>query len=152
MAIIRKWRKATEEEIAQGLDNPSNAGMILIEEEIIAQDITEYKQYLCNRLDEKTQEVISQGFTFDGIVFSLSQNAQINISNIPNLPEQAFPFAYLGKEDEFYELSFANKMNFYFTALSVVKNTRIANGAIKVQVKACTTTEELDVIRTQHSL
>lgn len=115
-------------------------------------NIPDYKQYLCDELDRRTQTTIAEGFVFDNVTFSLSQNAQINISNISNIPEQAFPFVYLGKDDEYYELSFANKMNFYFTALGIVKNTRIANGAIKVQVKACTTTEELDIIKQQNNL
>jgi hypothetical protein len=115
-------------------------------------NIPEYQQYLCNELDNRTQATIASGFVFDNITFSLSQNAQINISNIPNIPEQAFPFAYLGKEDEYYELSFANKMNFYFTALDAVKSVRISNGALKLQVKELTTTEELDLFKEQHGL
>jgi len=115
-------------------------------------NIAEYQQYLCDKLDARTQETISEGFVFDGITFSLSQNAQINISNIPNIPEQAFPFAYLGKEDEYYELSLANKMNFYFTALDAVKSVRIANGALKLQVKELTTTEELDLFKENNNL
>lgn len=35
MGKIITWRNATEEEIVQGLDNPTNKGMILVEEEII---------------------------------------------------------------------------------------------------------------------
>jgi hypothetical protein len=164
MAKTTTWRKATEEEIAQGLDSV-NSGMMLIEEIEVEQtifnvsdtiyDITyleQYKQYLVAKIDANTQGVIAQGFVFDGITFSLSSHAQINISNIPNIPEQAFPFVYLGKDDEYYELSFANKMNFYFTALNTVKNIRIANGALKIQVKACTTKEELDLFKQQNNL
>lgn len=107
---------------------------------------------LISTIDSKTEQTISQGFLFDSIRFSLSANAQINLSNIPNIPEQAFPFTYLGKDDELYELTFANKMNFYFTALNTVKNIRITNGSLKVQLKALTTTEELDTFKLINNL
>lgn len=110
-------------------------------------NVESYKRYLIEVLDKDTERTIAEGFSFDGIVFSLSIPAQMNISNIPNIPEAAFPFPYSGKEEEPYQLTYANAMNFYLTALNTVKTKRIANGAVKTQVKACTTIAELDALR-----
>lgn len=110
------------------------------------------KEYLITKIDLKTQEVIAEGFTFDNIVFSLSQNAQLNITNIPNIPEQGFPFVYLGKNDEYYELTYSNRFNFYFTALNTIKTIRISNDALKTQCRALNTTEELNQFKTDNNL
>lgn len=49
-------------------------------------------------------------------------------------------------------LSAAKKMDFYYAAFDTIANIRIANGAIKTQVKNCTTKEELDLIRIENNL
>ena len=115
-------------------------------------NITEYKQYLRDKLDEKTREVITQGFVYDGITFSLSENAQTNITNLPNTKDEKFPMPYLGKDDEYYVLTLVKKMDFYYTAFDTIDNIKIANGVIKTQVLACTTTEELDLIRVEKNI
>lgn len=109
-------------------------------------ELEQKKDDIIELIDSNTEKTISNGFTFDGIVFSLSTHAQINISNIPNIPEAGYPFVYLGKNDEVYNLTFANSLPFYFTALNTVKNIKITNGAIKTQARACTTIEELQTI------
>lgn len=115
-------------------------------------NITEYKQYLRDKLDEKTREVITQGFVYDGITFSLSENAQTNITNLPNVKDEKFPMPYLGKDDEYYVLTLAKKMDFYYKAFDTIADIKIANGVIKTQVLACTTTEELDSIRLENNI
>lgn len=110
-------------------------------------NIDSYKAYLIQELDKKTERQIAAGFVFQGITFSLSLPAQINISNLPNIPEAAFPFPYLGKNEEYYELAYADVTAFYLTALNTIKTIRINNGAVKTQVLACTTTVELDAIK-----
>lgn len=109
-------------------------------------NIVEFKQLLCNQIDEKTEEQIFQGFTFDGHVFSLSISAQINWSNLFNIPDQLFPLTVSCKDDTMYSLSLANRQTFYLTALNA-KNTALQLGNTKkAEVNACTTLEQLKTI------
>lgn len=101
------------------------------------------KAYLKSKVDTKTQELIFNGFPFDGKIFSMSINAQINWSNFPMLPDALFPLTVLSKNDEEYILSYANKNTFYMTALGY-KNTHLQSGdTLKKQIALMTTKEEL---------
>lgn len=104
------------------------------------------KETIFSEIDIKTTEKIFTGFTFDGQVFSMSLSAQINLSNLFNIPEAAFPLPYSTKDNSVYSLSFANREAFYLAAL-VYKNTTIQEGnALKQQVKEAQTVEELQTI------
>ena len=110
-------------------------------------DVAEYKKFLKAMIDENTSSSILQGFTFDGKVFSMSFNAQINWSNIVNVPDELFPLNVSCKDDTIYELSLANKSNFYLTALGFKNGLLQAGSTARAQVDACTTIAELDAIR-----
>lgn len=98
--------------------------------------LEELKSYKCVEIDNKTQELIAQGFTFDSHTFSMSTNAQINWSNFPNLPDALFPLTVMDKNDEVYSLDLADKLNFYLSALNF-KNAQLQSGSVlKAQVKA----------------
>jgi len=92
------------------------------------------------RVTEQNNLRSGEKITISGVVGNTNANGDFYIRKVN------------GKEDEYYELSFANKMNFYFTALDAVKSVRISNGALKLQVKSLTTTEELDLFKQQHGL
>jgi len=110
-------------------------------------DLQGYKDYKNRQIDEKTGELISTGFTWDSLIFSMSSNAQINWSNIPNVPDSLFPLPVMTKDDKtVYNLALSNKMNFYLTALNF-KNGYLQSGtSLKNQVEACTTDAEVEAI------
>lgn len=97
--------------------------------------LDELKQYRYTEIDNKTNELISQGFVFDGHTFSMSTNAQINWSNFPNLPDELFPLPVMDINEDVYSLALADKLNFYLAALNY-KNTHLQSGsALKAQIK-----------------
>lgn len=105
--------------------------------------VAEAKAFIKKKIDARTEELILNGFSFGGQVFSLSFTAQINWSNIPNLPESLFPLPMLDKDGNNYSLACANRMNFYLTAVGT-KNALIQSGnALKTQVNELGTIEEI---------
>ena len=111
------------------------------------QTVEEYKKYLIDIQDKKTEELILSGFTFDGNLFSLSINAQINWSNLLNIPQVMFPLNLSTKDDKIYILNFNNLQNFYFTALGIKNECLQLGNLIKKRINECGTTEELDLIK-----
>lgn len=108
--------------------------------------VSSYKDFLIKVIDEHTTELISAGFTFDNNLFSMSANAQINWSNMPNIPSSFFPLRLSTKDDNVYLLSWENKENFYLTAMGF-KHAKLEEGTELIQqVKSCTTIEELEFI------
>lgn len=107
--------------------------------------VEEYKDFLITKVDEKISNgIVSNGFQFDGKTFSMSFNAQINWSNLLTIPEAVFPLPVSTKQDEIYQLSLANRMNFYLSALGT-KNTQLqAGNTIKQEVKLLTTLQECE--------
>jgi len=97
-------------------------------------------------IDSKTQELINNGFTFDGQIFSMSLTAQINWSNFPQLPDVMFPLSVMTKEDTAYILSLANKMNFYYSALAYKNQYLQSGGVLKGEVMACNTYDCVNAI------
>jgi hypothetical protein len=89
-------------------------------------------------IDTKTGQLIAEGFTWDSKVFSLSINAQINWSNLPNLPDSIFPLSISTiNDEEVYTLSLANKMNFYYTAVNGKNGPLQSGNTLKAQITAC---------------
>ena len=106
-----------------------------------------YKKYLIDLQDKKTEDLILSGFTFDGNLFSLSVNAQINWSNLLNIPEVMFPLNLSTKDDNIYVLNFNNVPNFYFTALSKKSECLQLGNDIKKRINECVNNEQLDLIK-----
>ena len=76
----------------------------------------------------------------------MSISAQINLSNIFNIPDGLFPLPYSTKDEKLYSLALENRQNFYLTALNF-KNTAIQEGTtLKQQVINSTTIEEIQNI------
>lgn len=106
--------------------------------------LAELKQQAVDKVDAETEANILKGFTFAGLTFSMSTNAQINWSNFPSLPSQVFPLSIMSKDDQEYLLSEANKMNFYLSALGYKNTCLQAGNARKKLIMACTTIEQLN--------
>jgi hypothetical protein len=100
-----------------------------------------------NAVDDKTAELIANGFEFppeSGKVFSLSLESQANIHWIytaRNLPEITYPIHWLTSNDEdSVDLEDAADVeNFFLTALTAIRAARDAGNALKDQVRAATT-------------
>lgn len=134
------YRKATDEELASGFPKMIE---ILVEDLPDGMTIKQAKQEKFGLIDAKTQELIFQGFAFAGLHWSLSINAQINWSNLPKMPEFAFPLNMQDMDGTDYVLSYEERMNFYYTSMAV-KNTHLQSGnALKTQVSELTTIEEI---------
>jgi hypothetical protein len=123
-----------------------NGNTVILKSIEVIEDVECIKDRMITTIDAQTESNIRLGFTFDGLVFSMSDNAQINWSNFPNLPSQVFPLTVMSKNDEEYTLSEANKMNFYLTALGYKNACLQAGNTKKKVVKACTTIEELNAL------
>lgn len=106
--------------------------MELIEETIIEVPLQEAIDNKIKEIDNNTENLIYNGFEYNGLQFSLSTNAQINWSNLPNLPEFIFPLTVLSKNDDTYKLEYAEVMNFYLTAVNG-KNMHLQSGNILKQ-------------------
>jgi hypothetical protein len=111
------------------------------------ESLEDYKKQLIDLQDKKTENLILSGFTFDNNLFSLSINAQINWSNLLNIPQVMFPLNLSTKDDNIYILSFNNVQNFYFTALSRKNECLQLGNIVKKRINECLTFEELDTIK-----
>lgn len=106
-------------------------------------NIAEAKAVIKKKIDARTEELILNGFSFGGQVFSLSFTAQINWSNIPNLPESLFPLPMLDKDGNNYSLSYSNRMNFYLTAVGTNNSLIQSGNALYNQVNELESIEEI---------
>jgi hypothetical protein len=105
-----------------------------------------FKDYLYDKIDKNTNDTILNGFTFDGKTFSMSVVAQINWSNLLNVPEGMFPVNVSTTSNELYILTYANVQAFYGAAL-MYKSVALQSGTVlKNTVHNCTTIEELETI------
>ena len=134
------YRKATAEELASG-----SPKMILISEDYVDdfQSLEEAINFKKDQIDKRTQELIFEGFSFAGLHWSLSINAQINWNNLPQLPEIVFPLAIQDVDGNNYNLEYSDRMNFYYTAVNI-KNSHLQSGNIlKTQVSQLTNITEI---------
>lgn len=99
--------------------------------------LDELKDIRYAEIDMRTQELVTQGFPFDGHTFSMSLTAQINWSNFPNLPDALFPITIIDILETPYVCSLANKMNFYYTALNAKNGPLQSGGVLKATIHAC---------------
>lgn len=137
------------------------ANSVIIEEEdivICSSDPTpkeltleEYKQIRYNEIDCKSGELISQGFTYQSKVFSLSQNAQINLLALDetrNDPALTYPIVYNTIDDvDTYNVTDATDLhNMYLTALATKKGILDSGTTLKTSIRNATTEAEVDAV------
>ena len=107
------------------------------------------KKYV--EIDTRTEELISFGYTYQEKQFSLSANAQTNILALfstRNEPEFSYPVRYNTIDDtDYYDITDATDLkNMYLTALATKKGHVDSGTALKDQVRAATTEEEIEAI------
>ena len=106
-------------------------------------DIEKLKEFRKDEIDNNTQNLIFNGFSYANKTWSLSLTAQINWSNLPSIPQSFFPLSLLSINGEVYQLPYAERMNFYLTAVGI-KNSHLQSGSLlKVQIDTLTTIEDL---------
>ncbi len=108
-------------------DIESDAGGYWVKENLSALTLEEYKSVRYNEIDSRTGELITQGFTYQNLVFSLSQNAQINILGLDNTkddPALTYPIEYstIDDSDHYYVQNATDLHYMYLTALATKKS------------------------------
>jgi hypothetical protein len=104
-----------------------------------------------NQVDQRTGELIAQGYTFSGKVFSLSENAQTNILALYTTKDHTaliYPISYstINDTEGFSVVDAATVEQMYLTALGT-KRSRLDSGtALKDQIRAAATKAVLDAI------
>lgn len=98
-------------------------------------------------IDTRSQEIIRDGFTFDGHKFSLSANAQINwVGIVVFQAGLSWPLGLTTDDDYEYDLTLVNLPAFVGAALTVV-NTVIASGrALKIECNDAADQAALDAV------
>lgn len=131
---------------------------VIIEENIEVNDGTltevsldDYKQLRYKEIDNRTGELISQGFTYQSKVFSLSANAQTNILALDNTrddPALTYPIKYNTIDDlDSYDVVDSTDLHtMYLTALSTKKGHVDSGTTLKTSVRNATTKAEVDAV------
>lgn len=100
------------------------------------------------QVDQRTQELIAQGFSHAGKVFSLSLPAQNYWADIVNLPAENFPVEVNTLDDTstHFVLDLAEAGVMKGAAMAAVLTALASGTAVKNQLRAATTPAELDAI------
>lgn len=105
--------------------------------------LDELKFNLLIKIDELTNAKILHGFEYNGKIFSMSTNAQINWSNLLSIADSIFPIQIMDINDEPFSLSVLERQNFYYTCMEC-KYTKLQHGsALKIQLKSLNTEMEI---------
>lgn len=116
------------------------------------EDPAHIKAIKCAEIDKKTRALISQGFTYDGHVFSLSEQAQMNVVGLKTPIDMGwvtFPHkmsTMMPDIPEYVVADAAAYYNIYATAVGTIKAHMDSGRDIKKLVAACATVEEIDAI------
>lgn len=99
------------------------------------------------QIDQRTQQLISQGFAFDGKQFSLSEPAQINWLGLKTLEYvMTWPIEITTKGDGVYSLAQSNLMYFLGTGKATIQTNIDSGRGLKIAVNDATTQAELDAV------
>jgi high-affinity nickel permease len=102
-------------------------------------------------IDDKTRELIQQGFTFAGLVFSLSTSSQstlLGLDALRNDPLLVYPINYNTLDDlDVYAIPDAATMHaFFLTAVGTVRAWLDSGTALKNLVRAAATVAAVNAI------
>ena len=102
------------------------------------------------QIDARTQEIISNGFQFDGQMFSLSTNAQQNWTVLMVMllaGKLTFPFKITSKDDGSYFVQNLTDLSAFIDSAFYAVNYQLEYGRVlKAAVLAATTQTELDAV------
>jgi len=101
----------------------------------------------CADIDTRTRELIGQGFTFDGQVFSLSPAAQRNWSGLKTFESIiTWPTKISTIDDGEYELDQANLAPFTGLGVGTVITHYASGRALKIQANAAGTVGDVEAV------
>ena len=124
-------------------------GNWFIKENLKGLNLAEYKDFRINEVNERSGELVLQGYTYKGIVFPLSQNAQINLLGLLTAKDGLpYPVELNSLDDHTrYNIIDANDVvNLYMTALGTKKAVLDSGTTLKEQIENCTTELEVQAI------
>lgn len=119
-----------------------------------AEKLPKLKVERFKEIDQRTRELIDQGFEFppgSGLVFSLSKESQSNIHGAytaRNLANFEYPVHWLTNEDDgFVDLQGPTDVeNFFLTALGTLRAHKDSGSDLKDQIRAAATKMDLDAV------
>ena len=139
-------------------DTIKSNSIVIIEEDIYINDGTptelpleEYKELRYHEIDAKTTDIILLGFTYQSKIFSLSQNAQINLLALDetrNDPALTYPIIYntIDDLDSYTVVDSTDLHTMYLTALATKKGVVDSGTNLKTSIRNATTQAEVDAI------
>lgn len=106
------------------------------------------KAYRNLLIDNRTQELILEGFSYSGEVFGLSQTDQNNWSGLKNDKDwQPYPLAITTKNNgEFIFENASEVFDFYVAGKTIVATHYGTGRALKLQINSSTTDAEIDAV------
>jgi hypothetical protein len=122
-------------------DVDSIDGGVWVKDLILALDLDGYKALRIEEIKERTKEIIAMGFVYNGVNFSLSQDAQIGLVALDEVrddPLMTYPQAY-GNIDstQIYNITDSTDLHtMYFTALGTKKHWLETEDVLKQQIIA----------------
>jgi len=99
--------------------------------------LQELKDLRYKGIDSTTSYIIRQGFIFDGSSFSLSENAQINWTNLNLLPDGVYPITISTMTEDIYILQLVDRDAFYMAAVAAKLTPLNTGSAIKKLIFDC---------------
>ena len=102
--------------------------------------LSELQTVRYGEIDTKTGELIGQGFTYQGKVFSFSTSAQANLLGLDltrNDPALTYPITYntISDDDTYNVVDATDMHNMFLTALGTKKAHIDSGTALKTQVR-----------------
>lgn len=114
------------------------------DDRVLEKDSISYlKQMVISNIDDSVQNEIFKGFEYDGKLFSMSLSAQINWSNILNIPDSLFPLNVTTKDDSNYILTLPNRQSFYYAYLGYKYTCLNKGNALKTALELLTNESEI---------
>jgi hypothetical protein len=117
----------------------------------VATELTldEYKQIKFKEIDRRTAELIAEGFTYNSKVFSLSNNAQINLLGVDIKRNDGILPLTFNTIDDLDDITFttaADVDSFFMVALATKKTHLESGNSLKVSIRNATTEAEVDAV------
>lgn len=113
---------------------------------VVADMLSPIKRRAYTIVDGYASELISQGFLYDGVTFSLSSNAQTKWNGFfASKDLRPYPFEVPNIDDsESYSVTSSTVVeNMYLAGVSKVEASLVASNNIKAQIRSANTKEEI---------
>lgn len=110
---------------------------------LTAPTLDEVKKIKLEEISNTTDELILNGFDYQGMKFSLAPGAQSNLHHIKVAEPSEFPFNYMSLSYEIYVLQFDERDLFYNTAVTKTREIKEEGGIIEFQVNSLTTINDV---------